>query len=47
MDRRLEWLQEKTCLGLGVAPELFEESLSYPDNRSKVTGFLDGGTKLK
>ncbi|GLI59150.1 hypothetical protein VaNZ11_000978 [Volvox africanus] len=42
MDRRLEWVQEKTCLGLGIAPELFEQAISNTENRTRVTSFLDG-----
>ncbi|KXZ49756.1 DHC2 protein [Gonium pectorale] len=41
-DRRLEWVREKACLGLSVAPELFEQAISAPETRAKVVGFLDG-----
>ncbi|PNH08033.1 Dynein-1-alpha heavy chain, flagellar inner arm I1 complex [Tetrabaena socialis] len=42
MDRRLEWVQEKACLGLGVSPELFEQTVSNPETKATVTSFLDG-----
>nr|Q9SMH3.1 RecName: Full=Dynein-1-alpha heavy chain, flagellar inner arm I1 complex; AltName: Full=1-alpha DHC; AltName: Full=Dynein-1, subspecies f [Chlamydomonas reinhardtii]CAB56598.1 1-alpha dynein heavy chain [Chlamydomonas reinhardtii] len=42
MDRRLEWVKEKACLGLGVEPNLFEAAIANPESRARVTAFLDG-----
>jgi dynein heavy chain len=42
MDRRLEWVQEKACLGLGVEPNLFEAAIANPETRARVTAFFDG-----
>lgn len=43
LDRRLDWLQAKTCQAFGVEDSVFVELLQQPDASSLLNKFLDGG----
>ena len=43
MDKRLAWLGEKLAEGLGVTPELYEQTLEEDANLIQIHKFLDGG----
>ena len=38
---RVEWLRNKTCQGLGIEVELFDQMLE--DGAPAINDFLDGG----
>lgn len=43
-DKRLEWIGEKTCEGLGVSLELFQQLLGEcPATEEQLIKYLDGG----
>jgi hypothetical protein len=46
-NARLAWIKEKTCKGLGVDPELFDELAQTEGASNRIAAFLDGGVTLK
>lgn len=44
LDKRVDWLQAKACVALGVDDGLFNSLLQDPDEAKKFSAFLDGGT---
>lgn len=45
-DKRLEWVGDKTCQGLGVTTELFQQLLGEcPSIEEQLIKYLDGGER--
>ena len=42
-QRRIEWLKGKTCEGLGLDAELFDDLVGQAEASAIVESFLDGG----
>lgn len=42
-DRRVDWLRNKTCVGLNLPEHYFDELLNDPEQSSKVNEFLEAG----
>ena len=45
-SKRVDWVRDRTCQGLAVEPELFEQLLEDDGHAVLIQNYLDGGQLL-